>query len=233
MPHSDRAVQIALSESFLARSEAHIVDAIVGRARMWDIPAGRVFINQDTLDRCGLIVSGMARVYAVKGDGAHATIRRVARGAAVGVRAMVGDSNALHVRAITDVEFMEIDPRVLMSVAANNAALAWAIAREVGDRLRDTETVLEAAVHGSVTQRVAGALLDLAGDANQMEILVSHEGLAELVGASRERVGQALRMLDASGALAHSRRRITIVDPALLQAEATHHGNRIRHSGAS
>lgn len=219
MSEFEHALRAAVADSFLAHAEPGVVRQMLHRARAWTFPAGRVFIEPATGHRCGLIVTGLARVYAVKDDGVPTTVRRVGSGAAVGVRAIVGESNTLRVKAITDVEFIELHAPTLIAAAQTDASLAWAVAQEVSRRLMDTEAVLEAAVHGSVSQRVAGALLDLAGD-DGLDVAVSHEGLAELVGASRERVGHALRQLGSKGAIGLARRHIAILDAGRLETEA-------------
>lgn len=220
MSDFERSLQDAIKESFLAQADVDVVDGLLARTRVWAFPAGRDFLNEGTPKRCGLIVSGLARVFAVKGDGGHTTIRLVQRGAVVGIRAMVGESNSLHVRAVTEIEFVELDPKVVMAAAQSHASLAWAIALEIGRRMRDTEGVLEAAFNRSVGQRVASALLDLLVESDNRGVAVSHEGLAEIVGASRESVGRALRRLDSRGAIALARRRIAVLDAAHLQTEA-------------
>ncbi len=219
MSDFDSAVTSAVQHSFLAAVDKGLLSKIVSRARACEISAGRVFIDHSRPNRCGVIVSGRARVYALGRDGAQITVRRVSRGAAVGVRAMTGTPNALRVVAETDVEFLELDAATVLAGAQKDVSLAWAIAREVSLRLCDTEDMLQSGVGLSVMERVARALLDMAGELDGA-VVVSQEALAERVGSSRESVGKTVRDLEARGLIQLSRRRLQVLDATTLASVA-------------
>ncbi len=231
MSHFEAELQIAVAESFLASLEMAIVNRLIQRARAWAISAGRVFVDASHPSRCGLIVSGHARVYAMREDGAQVTVRRVGRGGAVGVRAMTGCPNGLSVVAMTDLEFLEFDTALLLPVARREASLAWAIAQEVTMRLCDTETMLERDPGNLIRTRVAATVLELAADASDGTMALSQEAFAELIGASRESVGRSLRDLEADGLIRRGRRRLEIVNPAGLAAAATAEGHPRQGAG--
>jgi len=221
MANFDAALDIAVADSFLASLDRAIVTQLIAGARAWDISAGRVFIDASRPRRCGLIVSGQARLYAVRDDGAQVTVRRVSPGAAVGVGATTGRASALRVVAVTDIEFLEFETSRLLAMARREASLAWAIAQEVTLRLCDTETMLQRDPGGSVRARLAATVLEHADGASASFIAMSQETLAELIGASRESVGRALRELEAIGLIRRGRSRLEVVDAAGLAAEAS------------
>ena len=215
------SVETILSKSFLADVQPELARHLLQRSRIREVPAGRIFIDQSQPHRCGLILSGLARVYTVKIDGVEATLRRVGPGAAVGVRAIIGQRNRVTVQAISDVEFLDLDASLLVSTGRDHASLAWAIAQELDRRLGDTELQAQSASTGTVLQKLASALLDLSVDRDALEVAMSQERLAEVIGASREWVGQQLRSLDRHGLIALSRARIVLVDPMSLQSIAS------------
>lgn len=221
MEEFESGVQVALSRSFLAEVEPQLAESLLHRSRIREISASRIFIDQDKPHKCGLILSGLARVYTVKLDGAEATVRRVGSGAAVGVRAIVGRPNRVTVQAITDVEFLELDSARLVSTGRQEVSLAWAIARELDRRLEDTEAQAESATAGTVMQKVASALLDHGVERDGLEVVMSQERLAEVIGASREHVGHELRLLARRGLVRLSRAHILLVDPLELQSLAS------------
>lgn len=218
MTDLDGAVRSAVADSFLAAVEARIVSRLLEAGRVCEISSGRVFIDSVRRQRCGFVVSGLARVYMVRPNGAQLTLRRVHKGGAIGVRALVGGANTLSVEALTDVEFLELDPGVLHREAMKSPELAWSIAREVSKRLEDTETHIAAVSGESVVQRVAMALVDMVGDELPSALSMSQEHLADVVGASREQVGHVVRKLARDGILKLSRRRVVVLDANRLRA---------------
>jgi CRP/FNR family transcriptional regulator, cyclic AMP receptor protein len=55
----------------------------------------------------------------------------------------------------------------------------------------------------------------------RVSVPITHENLAEMVGASRERVSKAMRQLMADGLISYRRQAVVVVDAAALQAAAT------------
>lgn len=219
------SVEVALANSFLASVDQTLLRRVVGVRRIHEIPGGRRFIDESRPHRCGLVVSGLARVFATRPDGSEVTLRRVGSGAAVGVKAILGRRNQLSVQAITDVEFLDFDAEELVRLAHEYPSLAMAIAAEIDRRLEDTELEI-GSQRGTVIQRVAALLLDLSADGEPLVVELSQERLAAMVGASRERVGHELRALSAQRLLRHERGRITLIDALSLQAVA---GDPHRH----
>lgn len=218
-------MRTALSSSFLAQVDAPTVDELLRDTHVREVPAGRVFISEAHSLRCGLLLSGLARVFVTRLDGSEVTLRRVGTGAAVGVKAIVGRRNQAGVQAITAVEFLEFDPLRLIDLGRRNAALAMAIAAEIDRRLEDTELEL-GSQRGSVRQRLAAVLLDLSAEGEPLEVHLSQERLAAMIGASREHTGHELRTMSVLGLVRRERARITLLDPLRLQALARDPGSQ-------
>ncbi len=212
-------MQVAIAASFLAGMRSETVSWLVQQGHIREVPAGRMIVEPNHDRRCGLLISGLARVYAVRPDDSQVTLRRVGPGAAVGVHAIARRRNLLYVQAVTDVEFLELDGDVLARLGLQDARLAMAIADEIDGRLEDTELEI-ASLGGTVIQRIARFLLDLSVEGRPLEVSISQEQLAPLVGASRERVGHELRALAAAGLIELLRGRVVLTDPMGLQEVA-------------
>lgn len=224
------SIESAVARSFLAGVDQDLVARLLQGARLHEVAAGRVFIDQSRSQRAGLVVSGLARVFTVGFDGAQWTVRRVGPGATVGIRAIPGHDNRLTVQAISDVEFHEFDAQRLIGLAREHVSLAMALAEEIDRRLEDVELQAESHAVGTVLQKVAGALLDLSVEGEVFDVELSQEALAEIAGSSRERVGHELRLLASNGWIRMQRARITLLDPLELQTVARNPAPRGRRA---
>lgn len=227
------AIATAISHSFLAQVPADLVGRLLAGARLREIAAGQLFISTEEPHRCAIVVEGLARAYRLLPSGAAVTMRRVGPGAAVGVRAIVGRRNDLNVVGISHCVFLPLDSARLVALARDSAPLAWAIAEELNRRLDDTQLENESTVAGSVLQKTAGALLDMSIDGPALEVHMTQERFAELVGASREAVGRELRALAATKLITLERGRFIVRDALRLQSVARGRTSRrgTRHPG--
>jgi CRP-like cAMP-binding protein len=99
--------------------------------------------------------------------------------------------------------------------------LLWIVVRLLALRLRATDEALADAVFLDVPARTAKRLLELAGDHDDVELPMTQEDLAGLVGASRERVNKALALFVKLGwveATGRGRYRILERDELTLRA---------------
>ena len=116
-----------------------------------------------------------------------------------------------------------IDPRRLGDAARRDVRLAYAMAEEMGRRLGEAIQQIAINAFGSVKQRVASHLLDLASTQQRpeasLEAHVSQQELADAIGSVREVVARALRDLRAAGIVSTSTDSVVILDPTRLYEE--------------
>jgi CRP/FNR family transcriptional regulator len=120
-----------------------------------------------------------------------------------------------------------LNVETLRSEARMDALLAWALAEEVTRRLYEVLGALRGNVFGSVRQRVARHLLDLAADRQQGTTLVapvSHQALADAVGTAREVVTRTIREFRDAGMVDTSRSAIVLLAPDRLGDVASGEG---------
>jgi CRP/FNR family cyclic AMP-dependent transcriptional regulator len=102
--------------------------------------------------------------------------------------------------------------------------VAWAVAEELNRRLYDTLQQTAVNAFGSVRQRVAAQLLDLASAQQRPEgrlvAQVSQRELADAVGSVREVVARVLREFRLAGLVATAPDSVLILDAARLHRES-------------
>ena len=113
--------------------------------------------------------------------------------------------------------------RLFREVAQADARVAWAVAEEVTRRLDAVLAAFAGTAFGSVRQRVARHLLDLAAPRWRGAVLlapVSQQELADAAGTVREVVARALRELRDAGLVETTKRGVLLRDPAGLHRQA-------------
>jgi CRP/FNR family transcriptional regulator len=217
---ADQQVADALRRSFLGRLPRGVVDDLVAGGQRSDYPAGSTIYRQGAAARAELVVHGLLRVFLSSPDGRQVTVRYAREADVLGIAVMVGGPVNVAVQTITDASLFSIDGRRLTAAARRDAGVGWALAQELNRRLYDTLQQTAINTFGSVRQRVAAALLDLASARQRprgpLVARVSQQELADAVGSVREVVARALRELRLAGLVATGPDSVLIVDPAGL-----------------
>jgi CRP/FNR family transcriptional regulator len=117
-----------------------------------------------------------------------------------------------------------ISTRTLTAAAHDDARVAWAIAQELNRRLYDTLEQTAVNAFGTVRQRVAAHLLDLASaqqhPRGRLVARVSQQELADAAGSAREVVARTLRDFRVAGIVSTAADSVVILDAARLYAES-------------
>jgi CRP/FNR family cyclic AMP-dependent transcriptional regulator len=221
---ADKEVDDALARSFLARLPAELVRKLLEDGERADFPAGTTVYRAGTDPRAALVVRGLLRVYLSSSEGRQVTVRYARPGDVLGIAVLVGGPADTSVQTLEPTSVFRISTRTLTTVAHRDPEVAWAIAEELNRRLYKVLEQMAVAAFGSVRQRVAVHLLDLASDRLQQQgalvAKVSHRELADAAGSVREVVARALRQLRDAGIVATEADRVVILDPARLYAES-------------
>jgi CRP/FNR family transcriptional regulator len=189
-----------------------------------EVPAGGIIYRDEDEPRCGLVVVGLVRVFLSAPDGRTVTVRYARTGELLGVPAIIGGPVPVSVQTVTDTMLLMLNARVLHQLGETDATIAWLLAQEVTQRLYDTIEAVADNAFGSLRQRVARHLLDLAQlqDGRLVAAVAQHE-LAQAVGSARPAVGRVVGELRDLGLIATSPRGVTVLDPDGLHAETWTH----------
>ena len=225
LPVGDHVLAAALQRSVFKDLPPELLERVLTGAIRLDIPAGSVLYRQDDPPRCGLLVSGLLRVFLVATDGRQVMIRYMTQGSVSGSSRLVLDAPAsVRVQAVTDVIGLVFDIDNLRSLAQCDARVAWTIAVDVARSQEEIMRGFAARAFDSLRQRRVRHLLDLAASRiNMGQPLVAaltQQQLADAVGSSREAIARVLRDLRDAGLADTGRRGVVLLDPGRLHDES-------------
>jgi len=219
----DRAER-ALANSFLASLHAETRERLVAGAMLLDLPAGAILYRDEDAPTIGLVVGGIIRVFLTSREGRQITVRYARPGAILGAPTAIAGPVDVSAQALTQTALLMLNVDAARSLARTDPELAWAFAEEVSRRLYEVLNAFAGNVFGSVRQRVARHLLDLAADRQDGAILVTPVGqqsLADAVGTAREVVARTLHDLRAAGLVEWTKSGIVVLDPDRLEMVAS------------
>lgn len=185
-----------------------------------------VFTPQQHPRSVYLLERGLVRIYRLSPAGAEMTFGYVRPGEIFGELAAFvplwpRESFAKAVRASL---IWRLRREVMHEMLAAHSGIVVAVTTQVGSRLKRIESRVEHLVFRSVPSRVAGILLELAEDFGRSEkhglvidLALSQEELATLIGASRQTVNLTLRNLERGGLIRRDRRRCVLLDVDALR----------------
>lgn len=195
--------------------------ALLDDVRVITAPAARlVYAASDRAVYCGIVREGLLRIFLATTDGRRLTVRYARAGSFIGAYGIIDQGTPLSVEAVTDCAVFDVDPTRLQQLVEADGRLGWLVVAEIGRSLRDAYAMLVANTLGSLVERVAAHLLELAvvAPGNRLVAPVTQQTLAESVGTAREAVGRVLRDLRAEGVVATRVGTIELLDPVRLAA---------------
>jgi len=220
----DREVEDALARSFLTELPAEVVGRLRAEGERADYPAGTTVYRAGSSPQAALVVRGLLRVYLASIEGRQVTVRYARPGDVLGIAVLVGGPASVGVQAVEPSGLFRISSRTLTAAARRDPRVSWAVAEELNRRLYDTLEQTAVNAFGSVHQRVAAHLLDLASaqqhPAGRLVAHISQQELADAVGSVREVVARALRDFRVAGIVATTADSVVILDAARLYAES-------------
>jgi CRP/FNR family transcriptional regulator len=221
---ADREVEDALAHSFLARLPPEVRDGLHAEGERADYPAGTTVYRAGSDPRAALVVRGLLRVFLTSAEGRQVTVRYARPGDVLGIAVLVGGPASTSVQAVEASSVFRISARTLIAAARRDPRVSWAIAEELNRRLYEVLEQTAVNAFGSVRQRVAAHLLDLASaqqhPRGRLAARVSQQELADAAGSVREVVARVLRDLRVAGIVATTADSVVILDPARLYAES-------------
>jgi len=216
-PQTERIID----SSLLGSLPPPLRDRIVNEAVPLDIPAGSTIYRDEDAPRCALVISGLVRVMLSASDGRSVTVRYARAGELLGVPVIVAGPVPVSVHLVTPARLLMLNVQTMEHLGRTDPAVAWMFAQEIARRLYDTLDAVADTAFGSLRQRVARHLLDLAITDREDRLVVpaTQQELAEAVGSARPAVARVIAELRALGLLVSSPPGIAILDAAGLHAQ--------------
>jgi CRP-like cAMP-binding protein len=125
-----------------------------------------------------------------------------------------------HVIAMEDSTLLVLRREDFRKRVESSPSVAWSLLTELSRRLRRADEKIGGLVLLDVPGRIARLLLDLSQESgtDKIEKALTHQTIAQMIGASRETVSRAMKDFQDAGWITVERRRITLANrPALEQ----------------
>ena len=185
-------------------------------------PKGSVILFEDDPgDSLFVVRDGRVKVVLIGEDGREVILGVLGVGEYFGELSLIDDRpRSAHVIAMEDSNLLVLRREDFRKRVESSPSVAWSLLTELSRRLRRADDKIGGLVLLDVPGRIARLLLDLAEESgtNAIEKTLTHQTIAQMIGASRETVSRAMKDFQDAGWITVERRRIAIADrPALEQ----------------
>ncbi|HWJ45953.1 MAG: Crp/Fnr family transcriptional regulator [Gemmatimonadaceae bacterium] len=184
-------------------------------------PKGSVILFQDDPgDSLFVLRAGRVKVVLIGEDGREVILGVLEPGAHFGELALIDDQpRSAHVIAMDDSQLLILRREDFRRRVEANPSVAWALLTELSRRLRRADVKIGGLVLLDVPGRIARLLLDLADESGSdaIEKPLTHQTIAQMIGASRETVSRAMKEFQDAGLITVERRRISVGDRDALE----------------
>lgn len=175
-----------------------------------------------------LLEHGLVRIYRMSMAGTEATFGFVRPGEIFGELAAFTDSSRdSYAQAASASIAWCLPVEVVRKAFAQHPGIAFAVTKQIGNRLKRIESRVENLMFRDARARVAGILLELAEDfgreqdgARLIDLRLSQQELATLVGTTRQTANAVLRDLEQAGVLRRHDGRVAVVRADVLLAHS-------------
>jgi CRP-like cAMP-binding protein len=184
-------------------------------------PKGSVILFQDDPgDSLFVLRNGRVKVVLIGEDGREVILGVLEPGAHFGELALIDDQpRSAHVIAMEDAQLLILRREDFRRRVEANPTVAWALLTELSRRLRRADVKIGGLVLLDVPGRIARLLLDLADETgtDAIDKPLTHQTIAQMIGASRETVSRAMKEFQDAGLITVERRRIAVGDRDALE----------------
>jgi CRP-like cAMP-binding protein len=171
------------------------------------------------------ILKGRVRVCSYSADGREVVLNIMTAGQVFGEIAMIdGGPRTADVFAMEPTELLVLSRRDFLPFLERNPSVAVKLLEVMCQRLRWTSSQVEDFFFLDLKSRLAKRLLQLAAigrrhadPSSGIDVQVSQQLLANMIGTSREAVNKQLRIWEGAGLIELKRGSITILDSAALE----------------
>lgn len=202
------------------------MEALVPITHMGRTPLGTPFyLPQDPSDRVFLLKEGRVKISKVSEDGKQLTLGILEPGEIFGELALVDEGpRGTTAEALEDTFICVIGRRDFERLLEKKPGLALKVTKLIGVRRKAIEAKVEDLVFKDVGSRLAKLLLELAasygtkvGKGTRIDVKLTHQELAALIGSTRETTTSTLNEFRRLGLIEVEKRRIVVVDDEALK----------------
>lgn len=187
-------------------------------------PKGSVILFEDDPgDSLFIVRDGRVKVVLVGEDGREVILGVLGVGEHFGELALIDDQpRSAHVIAMEDAALLVLRREDFRRHVEANPKVAWSVLGALSKRLRRADDKIGGLVLLDVPGRIARLLLDFAEESGTelVERPLTHQTIAQMIGASRETVSRAMRDFQDAGMISVERRQIRVADRPALERRA-------------
>jgi CRP-like cAMP-binding protein len=197
------------------------IDLLAEVTREKTFPRGSVILFEDDPgDSLYLIRSGAVKVVLLGEDGREVILATLGVGEYFGELSLIdGEPRSAHVIAMEEARLIILRRDDFRRRVEASPPVAWALLTELSRRLRRADEKIGTLVLLDVPGRIARVLLDQSGT-NSNEKPLTHQTIAQMIGASRETVSRTMKEFQDSGWIKVERRHVALLDRAALERRA-------------
>ena len=204
--------------------DGEVIDALAQRAAPRPLAPGQILFNEgDPCDGVYLLVQGSVKIFKTSSSGRQLTLAVETAPATIAeVPLFDGGPYPASVQAIDSAVTLFIHKRDFRSICLQHPQVPLQALAVFGRRLRTLVSVIESVTFGSVRQRLARTLLELADPAGGTAFTLpwTHQEIALNLGTVREVVSRNLNRFEMDGLIRVDHREVNIIDRQGLQREA-------------
>jgi CRP/FNR family transcriptional regulator, cyclic AMP receptor protein len=208
----------------LSRIDAAELQRLAALTRERQYAKGSVILfENDPGDSLFIVRQGRVKVVLVGEDGREVILGVLGPGEYFGELSLIDEQpRSAHVIAMEDSTLLMLRSDDFRRRVEATPAMAWSLLLELSRRLRRADGKIGALVLLDVPGRIARLLLDAADESGGDRITkpLTHQTIANMIGASRETVSRAIAEFQESGWITVERRLIRIADRAGLERRA-------------
>ena len=188
-----------------------------------------VFYEGDEPGKIYFLKKGFVKLYRTSPEGRSTIIYLYGPGSILAVRALTSHDKRLRhtAEAMTNVEIVTVSENDYFELLTENPEFLVDLLHVFIERLNYTERKLEGFILTDTTARVANFFYDLIerfgtvkNNKCELPLILTHQTIADFVGAFRETVTVAVNRLKKEGVLTDERGKITIVNLKKLKEHA-------------
>ncbi|WP_331049056.1 Crp/Fnr family transcriptional regulator [Gemmatimonas sp.] len=185
---------------------------------------GALIVSEgDAGDALYVVRSGEVKVVLVGDDGREVILQVLSVGDHFGELALIdGRPRSAHVVATHASSLLVLRRPEFRRQVEQNPKVAWELMVELSRRLRQADGTIGSLVLLDVPGRVAKVLLEHAtpGEPASLVKQLTHQTIAQMIGASRETVSRAMSEFQDQGMIMVQRRVVTIINRGALESRA-------------
>jgi CRP-like cAMP-binding protein len=209
----------------LSGLDAAEIERFAEMTRERSYPKGSVIVFEDDPgDSLFIVRRGRVKVVLIGEDGREVILGILGVSEHFGELSLIdGQPRSAHVIAMEDSQLIVLRREDFRRRVYESPAVAWALLVEMSKRLRRADEQIGNLVLLDVDGRIARLLLEVsseaegAGTSPVIQKRLTHQTIAQMIGASRETVSRAMRDFQERGLITVERRQISIADRSGLE----------------